>query len=150
MSYNTACFLADLAPKRSSQLLEKLQLNDSFLQTDPTSSISTTLPTYLTLPNSSFSVSLRITCNVVPRPHSLTDPSVTNHSSSVDRGNVMVFLECSLSFARLSLPVTSRSIRCAHSTGAHPLHCRTVRAIQSTQVLLVLAPYRHQRMIAWL
>ena len=40
----------------------------------------------------SFSVSLRITYNVAPRPHSLTDPSVTNHSSSVDRGSVMVFL----------------------------------------------------------
>ena len=37
----------------------------------------------------SFSVSLRITYNVAPKPHCLTEPSVTNHSSSVDRGTVV-------------------------------------------------------------
>ena len=43
----------------------------------------------------SFSVSLRITNNVAPKPHCLTEPSVTNHSSSVDRGSVIVLLVCS-------------------------------------------------------
>ena len=60
------------------------------------------LPRNLALKNpASFSVSLRITYNVAPTPHYLTEPSVTNHSSSVDRGSVIVVLVCSLSFARL-------------------------------------------------